>query len=124
VRRAARTEVAVSRQMFADILSLIARLGARMSGEPEVSRAPTGKPCLGPAIAARFNVSVPVNRQLRSPLAGRGRDMPLSKPVRSAILAPKALVSGKCRVNRAAFAAGAGLVDAAEAAVEWLAKLD
>jgi hypothetical protein len=33
-----------------------------------------------------FGVSVHVNRQLRSPLAGAGRDLPLPKPLNGAIL--------------------------------------
>jgi len=62
-------EVAVSRQMFADILSLIARAAgtacAGMTSASQVYPAMKGEVCLGRSKAARFSVGPPSNHQLR-----------------------------------------------------------
>ena len=62
-------EMALSRQMFADILSLIARAAgtacAGMTSASQVYPAMKGEVCLGRSKAARFSVGPPSNHQLR-----------------------------------------------------------
>jgi hypothetical protein len=84
---------AVSRQMFADILSLIARLrappapasGAR--GVSVASDAGRGMPRYGQSSAAQHPGSL--NRQPRPPFACGEGDLSLPKPVEDAILGSK-----------------------------------
>ena len=98
-------EVAVPRQMFAEILSLIARLRrtaragmTRRRGQSASGNQGRGMPwCkqIGRASALeRFS------RRSRSLFARGDGDLPLPKPVRSAMLAAKLLVSGECRLVR------------------------
>jgi hypothetical protein len=49
---------------------------------------------------ARFGVTAPSTRRLRSPVADAGRDLSSPKPFKGAILASKTRASGECRLNR------------------------
>jgi hypothetical protein len=96
-------EVAVSRQMFADILSLIARLRAQpapvwAAGGSRMRQGPQERCALVRQSRAiqRFGA---VNRKLRSPVASAARDLPLREPVRSAIPSQNHPQSGECRIK-------------------------
>jgi len=70
---------------------------ASMSGQWEQMRqAAREEVCLGAGRAARFSVTVPSTRRLRSSVADAGRDLPLPN---GAILAPKSPESGECRLS-------------------------
>jgi hypothetical protein len=80
-------EVAVSRQMFADILSLIARL-EHLPRRHEGRRGQSAAGDRGEAISA-YQRPGAHKGLLRSPFAPHWADLPLPKPFRGAILASK-----------------------------------
>jgi hypothetical protein len=95
-------EVAVSPQMFADILSLIARLRAPPAPGMRAQRRSnrTGDdakavPCTGKT--ARFSASPQSNRPVRSPPADAKRDLPLPTRSRRLSLSHDHAESGECR---------------------------
>jgi hypothetical protein len=101
-------EVALSRQMFADILTLIARLGggsptcARMSAGVIVRQAAIGEICSGVPIQRYAALGCP-DQGLRARFAAASAKFPLLNPIKGTILAAKPLESGKCRFHSAPY---------------------
>jgi hypothetical protein len=96
-------EVAVSRQMFADILSLIARLRAptsagMMGASIKCSKRPRERHVLE---VANERLSAFRRRQLPASIAVAcaGRDLPLPSPAKGALLAGNCRKSGECRLK-------------------------
>jgi hypothetical protein len=86
-------EVAVSRQMFADILMRIARLRAppvsARGALGSMGQATTAKVRLDAGKAARFTASLQLTGWFDCLLRTRSRDLPLSKTPEGAIMAPQ-----------------------------------
>jgi hypothetical protein len=64
-----------------------------------IRQAANGEVCLGAGRAVRFGVTVPSTRRLQTSIADVGRDLPLPKPFKGAILASKPRASGECRLR-------------------------
>jgi hypothetical protein len=94
-------EVAVPRQLFADILSLP---GCGHRPHPHDQRWATctgyirGRGMPRDKLIGRVSALECVSRRPQSPLARGNDELPLPKPVRSAILAAKPPESGECRI--------------------------
>jgi len=96
-------EVAVSRQMFADILLLIARLGRHLHQHEKPAEANAGGDerkgmprCGRSGARQRFSA---VNHRLRLPLARDEGDLLLPKPVKRAFWPQNRRESGECRLK-------------------------
>jgi hypothetical protein len=89
-------EVAVSRPMFAEILSLIAPLERRLRQHEQTTTA-EARP--GAGKEARFSASAAVNPLVRPLAVHAMRDLPLPKTSERAILAHNSPESGECRFD-------------------------
>jgi len=96
-------EVTVPRQMFAEILSRIARLRAppapRMSGGVIVRQAARGEVCRRAPKSALCSALMPSISSFNRAFARGERQLPLLNAINGAILAAKPLESGECRSN-------------------------